>query len=149
MVKVATKLPVIGILAACVVTASQVTAIEQPAVVAGVRANVIESIGAGYAHVAKIDRPVRRLGGQALGNPDLIKPAATISVVGTLTDQQVRTILELVGDGVLETTTVSGDQEFAVVQLGDPQRDPCCTTSVLFRNRGGKWTNLGAIIQSH
>ena len=145
----AAKLPVVGVLVACVVTASQAIADGQPAVVVGVRDQLVASIGRGYAHVAKIERPVRRLGGQALGSPSLIKPTATISVVGTLTDQQVRTILGLVGDGVLETTKVTGDQEFAVVQLGEPQRDPCCTTTVLFESRGGNWVNLGAITQSH
>ena len=145
----AAKLPVLGFLVVCVVAASRVIASEEPTVVAGVRDQIIASIGPGYAHVAKVERPIRRVTGQALGSPNLIKPTTIISVIGTLTDQQVRTILGLVGDGVMETTKVTGDQEFAVVQLGDPQRDPCCTTTVLFENRVGIWTNLGAITQSH
>jgi len=72
-----------------------------------------------------------------------------ISIIGTLSNQQARAILELVGEGVVETTKVTGDEQFAVVQLGDPQHDPCCITTVLFERRDGIWINLGAITQSH
>jgi hypothetical protein len=72
-----------------------------------------------------------------------------IPIVGNLTNLDVLSILKLVEEGVMDTTKVTGDQVFAVVQLGDPEHDPCCTTTVLFEKRSGVWTNLGAIMQSH
>jgi hypothetical protein len=144
----AARLAVFCFLTACTVALSVAIAEDEP-VVSGMRDQLRASIGPGYEHVRTIQRPTRRVAAEQLGNPNLAKPGAMISVIGTLSDQQIRAILELVGEDVLETTKVTGDQKFAVVQLGDPQRDPCCTTTVLFENKEGIWTNLGAITQSH
>jgi hypothetical protein len=144
---VVARFPIVGLCIACLVSPPSFAS-EDAVVATSVRDQLAASVGPGYAHVAKIERPLRHVTGRVLGSPTLA-PTATIAVIGTLSDQQVRAILELVGDGSREATRVTGDHEFAVVQIGDPQRDPCCTTTVLFENRGGTWTNLGAVTQSH
>jgi|SRR5882672_3658654 len=136
------------LLAACTFAPLDACSEEEP-VVTGIRDQLRASIGPGYEHVRAIQNPTRRVTVEQLGNPGRAKPGTMISIIGTLSDQQTRAILELVGDGVVEATKVTGDQQFAVVQLGDPQHDPCCTTTVLFENLDGIWTNLGAIMQSH
>jgi hypothetical protein len=118
-------------------------------VVAGLRARLTDCFRPAYEHVAAIHGPVRRVTAGQLKTMRLPRPDAAISVVGTLTDHEVHALLEVVGDGVAEATRVTGDQRFAVVQIGDPRHDPCCTTTVLFENRSEAWTNLGAITSSH
>ena len=145
----ATRLAVLCLLASCIVASSVVTAGDEPIVVVGIRDKLRASIGPGYEHVGTIHGPARRVTAAQLGNPNPAKPGAEIAIIGTLSDQQIRAILELVGEEVPEVTTVTGDLKFAVVQLGDPQHDPCCTTTVLFENKDGIWTNIGAITQSH
>jgi hypothetical protein len=144
----AARFAVACLLAACTFGPSDACSEDEP-VVTGIRDQLRASIGPGYEHVRAIHSPTRRVAVEQLGNPGRAKAGTMISIIGTLSDQQARAILELVGDGVLETTKVTGDQQFAVVQLGDAERDPCCTTTVLFENRDGIWTNLGAIWQSH
>ncbi len=122
---------------------------EDEPVVTGTRDKLVASIGPGFEHVGKIAGPVRRVTPAQLGDPRLTTRTTTIQVIGTLTDQQVHVILGLVGEEVRDATKITGDQRFAVVQLGDPKNDPCCTSTVLFENQTGIWANLGTITQSH
>lgn len=134
-------------LAACAAASPVAMAGDEPVV--GLRAQLIDRFRPAYEHVAAIQAPVRRVTAGELKTMRLPRPEAAISVVGTLTDRDLHALLEVVGDGVAETTQVTGDQQFAVVQIGDPQHAPCCTTTVLFENRGGAWASLGAITRSH
>ena len=145
----ATRFTVASALALLVVAAFDVAASDEPITVPGTREQLSASIGPGYSHVSKIRGPVRSVSSEQLGIPSLLRPGAAIAVVGPLEDAQVRLILERVGTGVADATKVTGDQAFSIVQLGDPQHDPCCTTKVLFENRNGSWTNVGVITQSH
>lgn len=117
--------------------------------VAGPRDQLAARVRPGYEHVARIRQPVRQVTTEQLGSAALTRPAAVIVIVGPITDSDVLSVLKLVERDVVDTTRVTGDQAFAVVQLGDPRRDPCCTTTVLFTRRDGSWTSLGAITQSH
>lgn len=118
-------------------------------VVAGLRDSLVAQVRPGHEHALRIREPVRRVTTEQLGSAALTKPAAVIAIVGPITDSDVLSMLKLVERDVVDTTRITGDQEFAVVQLGDPQRDPCCTTTVLFTRKNGSWANLGAITQSH
>lgn len=121
---------------------------EEP-VVAGIRDQLVAQVRPGHEHALRIREPVRRVTTEQLGSAALTKPAAVIAIVGPLADSDVLAMLKLVGRDVVDTTRVTGDQQFAVVQLGDPQRDPCCTATVLFSKKTGSCANLGAITQSH
>jgi hypothetical protein len=69
--------------------------------------------------------------------------------VGSISDPDVRTLLGRIDERVMDATKVTGDERFAIVQLGDPENDPCCTTTILFENRNGVWTLVADIWQSH
>ena len=135
--------------AQCDKPAVRLDSVRDEPIVTGLREKLIAGVIPGYAHVREIRQPIRRVNGEQIGAPNLLRPGAEISVVGPLTNQQVRSLLEMVEERVSDTTQVTGDQHFAVVQVGDPRRDPCCTATVLFENKDGVWTNQGTITQSH
>lgn len=129
--------------------ASPVTLADDEPAVAGLRDQLVAQLRPGHEHALRIREPVRRVTTEQLGSTALTRPAAMIDVVGPIADRDVLAMLKLVERDVVDTTRVTGDQQFAVVQLGNPERDPCCTTTVLFTKRNGSWANLGAVTQSH
>ena len=142
------KLALVFLLLACM-PASRLALADSEPMVAGLRDQLVDRVRPGYEHVRGIGHPVRRVTTEQLGSATWTKPGAVIAIVGPMTDRDVLSMLALVEQDVMDTTKVTGDQEFAVVQIGDPQRDPCCTATVLFAKRNGAWTSLGAITRSH
>lgn len=103
-------------------------------------------VRAPYAHVARILGPVRHPTRGQLGITGALD--SVITVVGTLTDPDVRTILALAGEQADEATRITGDRLFAVLHLGDSRSEPCCDT-VVFERRDDTWRKRDRIESSH
>jgi hypothetical protein len=113
------------------------------------RLSLSAEVSQGYKHIREIAGPIRKVAAGQIGNAYLWESNAYITVIGTLSDVGVQTVLRLIGERVLDATKVTGDEMYAVVQLGDPERDACCTTTILFGNQTGSWEQLADIWQSH
>jgi uncharacterized protein (DUF39 family) len=113
------------------------------------RDNFMVVVGEGYKHVREITGPMRKVTAGQIGSAYLRDSNAYITVIGTISDVGVQTALKLIGERVLDATKVTGDEMYAVVQLGDPEHDACCTTTILFGNQSGSWKQLVEIWQSH
>ena len=102
-------------------------------------------IKAGYERVSKIKSPERTVAVESL--------VGKLVVVGSITDQSVREILaQVYGPHRWKDnrrTKVAGDDRYAIVTIGDRERDPCCFGTLLFANRNSAWVLMDDVWISH
>jgi hypothetical protein len=136
------------LLASCFVNAA-----EDPATTATARANRKEEVRLAYGHVSQIHGPVRMVDALKLGGQHVSAAAAKLVVTGGVTDKSLGEILAqvrgLIGKQINRKTKVTGDEKFAVVELGDREKDPCCFLTVTLANHAGTWGILENVLMSH
>jgi hypothetical protein len=105
----------------------------------------------GFAHVKNIHAPKRVVVPTAIGQEHL--KAAGLEVIGTISDGSVGLILsqvhEQLGERAARETKITGDEQYAVVELGNRERDACCFGTFLFANRQAKWVLVTEYVMSH
>jgi hypothetical protein len=130
-----------------------VNAAEDPATAAAARASRKEESRVAYGHVSKIDAPIRTVDSLKLGGQHVTAAKATLVVIGSVTDRSLREILaqlqEHIGKPINRKVKVTGDEQFAVVDLGDREEDPCCFLTATFANHKGTWAILDSVLISH
>jgi hypothetical protein len=107
----------------------------------------------GFKHVQKIHAPERTITGDSPGRSDKGAHGAIVVVIGSIEDHSVREILtkvrEQLGERANRETRVTGDERYAIVKLGNREKDPCCFSEFLFANHEAKWVLLHDIWISH
>jgi hypothetical protein len=110
-------------------------------------------IKAGYERVSKIKSPERTVAAESLGLPLGTVAVGKLVVVGSISDQSVRGILAQVRGPLRwkdnRHIQVAGDDRYAIVTIGDRERDPCCFGTLLFANRNAAWVLLDDVWVSH
>jgi hypothetical protein len=110
-------------------------------------------VDAGFRHVGTIHRPEREIAASKIGQPYLTAASPKILVVGSISDAQIASMLAHIhqqyGDRAKRVTRVTGDDKYAVVELGDRKLDVCCFATFLFANRNANWVMLTAVSMSH
>ena len=114
------------------------------------RAQVEKRAALGYAHVRTIDGPSRSVAASDLLVAHLTRPGVVISVVGPLSNDDVVSLLQLLGfQPYPRSTRFSGDGTFAILEIGDLAQDPCCVATILFEKRVGIWSMVHGTLRSH
>jgi len=144
----------------CLIAASTLPALATdlagaPAVTvqSGSREDNESEIKAGYERVQKIKSPERAIAAESLGMRLGTVAVGKLVVVGSITDQSVKEILaQAHGPGrwnYNRRIKVTGDDRYAMVTIGDRERDPCCFGTLLFAYRNANWVLLHDVWISH
>ena len=128
-------------------------AAEATAVTKSSRENREVEVQKGFAHVWKIHAPERTITAEGLGPSDEAARGAKVIVIGSIADQSTREILskvrEQLGKRANRETTVTGDESYAIVALGNKEKDPCCFSTFLFGKHEATWLLLKDTWISH
>jgi hypothetical protein len=143
----------VTLLAGCMSCTLSVSAGEDPRVTNISRETLEIESNAGFAHVRSINAPQRTVVPAAIGQEHLKAAGTRLQVIGSISDRSVGAILSQVheqfGKRAARYTKVTGDEQYAVVELGDRERDPCCFGTLLFSNRQTKWILVTEFVLSH
>jgi hypothetical protein len=107
----------------------------------------------GFAHVRSINAPKRTVAPTTIGQEHLKAAGKDLQVIGSISDLSVSAILSQIhqqfGKRAARHTKVTGDEQYAVVDLGDRKRDPCCFGTLLFSKRQSEWVLVTEFVLSH
>ena len=108
-----------------------------------------DDIQRGFAHVKRITAPKRAIGPEQIGGK-YQTTGTDVVVIGSISEASIRSILELIEErDVRRLKTITGDERYAVLEVGDRARDPCCFATALLAKRDGTWTILTGSRVSH
>ena len=108
----------------------------------------------GFRHVRKISAPERTITADSPGRPDAAARGKKVVVIGSIADHSAREILSKVSEqfgkrAANREARVTGDERYAIVELGNRKKDPCCFSKFLFAKHETTWVLLDDIWVSH
>ena len=147
------RLATVFLVALCISSALIVQASDDPKVTDSSRDNREAESRAAFAHVRKIHAPQRNLKPEDIGQQHLASSGKELLVIGSISDRSVGVILSQVnqhaGKRVARDMKVTGDEQYAVVEIGNRERDPCCFGTLLFANHKAAWVMVADTWMSH
>lgn len=108
-----------------------------------------EIVRRGYEHTRKITTPIRKLSAEQITIQHLMASGSDVLVIGSISDWSLRAIFVQFEERGQRVTKVTGDEKFAFLEIGDPEQDSCCFTTILFANQDGRWFILRGSWRSH
>jgi hypothetical protein len=107
----------------------------------------------GFAHVRIIHAPERTIMAESPETSGEAGRGTKVVVIGSIADRSTREILSRVraqlGKRANRETRVTGDEHYAIVALGDTEKDPCCFSTFLFGKHEATWVLLKGTWISH